>query len=339
MTTPPTRAAAIDAVRVFGIVAIVVGHVWSTTQITRLVYPWHVPIFFFLTGYLWTTGRSVNMEVRSRSRSLLVPYVSWLIIIGFAYVGYRTATGTSLNVAMIGKVVYGGSFATRPFSTFWFVTALFFAAVFARILEGVGHGAPWMAAALGLAACAVAGEKIARSPLAIGVAVPCMAFILAGISFRLLRQRVTRALPVGAALIAISLSLVFAGISRPLDLKHGDFGVPVVGALVATMISAGLVLVFESVCQRLDGFIVTAITRLAQAGLVVVLTHAVILWILNTPSTGSYIALALCLTCPWILGLLVIRSPLSWLLAGQPLGSDLLASSGSRGHLSVRSKQ
>jgi len=318
MTEQRTRATAIDAVRVLGIFAVVVGHVWSTTFVNELVYPWHVPVFFFLTGYLWKAGRSLKLEVRSRTRSLLVPYAAWLVIIGVAFFVTLAATSETFGLTAVGKTIYGGSFATRPFSAFWFVTALFFAAVFLRALERLGTWAQWSIAVLGLAVCAVAGDKVAELPLAIGVAVPCMTFILAGVEFRRLRARITNPLLVGLLMLAFGFSLVFTHVSTPLDLKYGYFGVPVLGVCVAVVISAGFLLVAESVLRTVTAAPATAIVRLAQAGLVVVLTHAVVLWILKTPATGSVVALVLCLVCSWTLGLVVIHSRLSPLLAGQP---------------------
>jgi acyltransferase len=171
---------------------------------------------------------------------------------------------------------------------------------------------------LGLAACAVAGDKVAQLPLAIGVAVPCMIFILAGVEFRRLRSSITRPLLAGLFMLAIGFGLVFSHVSPPLDLKYGYFGVPVLGVCVAVMISAGFLLVAEAVLRTVTAAPATAIVRLAQAGLVVILTHAVVLWILKTPSTGSFLALVMCLVCSWTLGLVVIHSRLSPLLAGQP---------------------
>jgi hypothetical protein len=190
--------------------------------------------------------------------------------------------------------------------------------VLVRALGKVRRGAAWWIAGAGLLVCALAGDEVARAPLSIGVAVPCMVFILAGSWFAEHRSRVTRPLLVGLSLIAVSAALVGTGISPPLRLKYGDFGVPVVGVAVAMMISAGLLLVFEVALKSLRGAPASVITRLAQAGLVVVLSHAFVLWLLNTPATGSFVALAVCLACSWALGLFLIHTPLSWLLAGQP---------------------
>ncbi|MFL6065424.1 MAG: hypothetical protein ACJ72G_12205 [Friedmanniella sp.] len=44
------RSGGIDALRVLAILAVVLGHVWLSDFVYKLVCPWHVAIFFFLTG-------------------------------------------------------------------------------------------------------------------------------------------------------------------------------------------------------------------------------------------------------------------------------------------------
>ena len=34
----------------------IVGHVWGTSLVHRIIYPWHVPLFYVLSGYFWSTG-------------------------------------------------------------------------------------------------------------------------------------------------------------------------------------------------------------------------------------------------------------------------------------------
>ena len=47
-----------DLVRIVGLAAIVIGHVYSAEHEVRLAtYTWHVPVFFILSGYLWQPGR------------------------------------------------------------------------------------------------------------------------------------------------------------------------------------------------------------------------------------------------------------------------------------------
>ena len=63
--------------RVVGTVAIVLGHIEGLKPLPDYVYPWHVPLYFMLSGWLWRPGsRAFGSEVRVRAKTLLLPL--WL---------------------------------------------------------------------------------------------------------------------------------------------------------------------------------------------------------------------------------------------------------------------
>lgn len=114
------RSAALDAVRVMSIIAIVAGHAWTRDRTALAVYPWHVPVFFFLTGYLWSGRRSLEDEARRRLSTLGRPYVFWLIVLAVPTV---VLIGSEADERISGAL-RGGTQAIQPFTTFWFVSVL-----------------------------------------------------------------------------------------------------------------------------------------------------------------------------------------------------------------------
>jgi len=302
---PPQRLSGLDAVRVLGVVAIVAGHVWGTSFVRDLVFPWHVPVFFVLSGFLWRDGRALSEEVSRRGRSLLVPYVCWLALV--------TAAAEALSVTHqpAKEVVKGGAELLRPYSAFWFVTALFFAAVLLRILDRLRPLA-WLVALGGTAVLAPYGDELRQVPLSIGLLGPCLLFMLVGGTVRAVddRPRVV----VGAALAAIAgVAVTVAGLVPPIDLKAADLG-SFGGLAISVVVSAGLVLVGRAVV--LPPKTGRTVTVLTEAGLVVVLTHALVLAHLETSPAGGWGAFALALIAPWALGVALLWTPLRGLLCG-----------------------
>ncbi len=102
-----TRSAAIDALRVFGIFAIIVGHVWDNEPVRLATYSWHVPLFFILSGYLATTARPLAIEVRARYLSLIVPYLSWLLLLSVPWILFLVLKNL-LTPGALAKLLYGG---------------------------------------------------------------------------------------------------------------------------------------------------------------------------------------------------------------------------------------
>jgi fucose 4-O-acetylase-like acetyltransferase len=47
----------------------------------RLIYAFHMPLFMFISGFVFYGAKgSVSEEVHLKSRSLLLPFLSWLPI-------------------------------------------------------------------------------------------------------------------------------------------------------------------------------------------------------------------------------------------------------------------
>lgn len=311
-----TRSGAIDFVRVLGIIAVVAGHVWSSDLAKNLFYPWHVPLFFFLSGYFWRANRTRKDEVVKRGRTLGLPYAAWFAIIGLPYL-IELIVSDRFGLEALARPLYGGSVAVRPFTTFWFVSVLFFTAVLYRLVTKLPVAAQAAIATAGLGAGYVAGDLLAKTPLAAGSALPCLSLMLIGTAAAHLHDRIPAKPLVGLALVAGGAALVWADISQPLDIKGGNYGTPIVSIIVACSISFGLVLVAEYVFRAASNGVNWFFTWLAAAGFATVLAHPAVLWVLGTPAMGTWTEFWIALLIPWAIGLLALRTPLSVWLTGQ----------------------
>lgn len=311
------RSGALDAVRILGIVAVVAGHVFEGAAVTKGLYTWHVPVFFFLTGYLWTADRSFRVELRKRTGTLILPYAAWLVLIGVPFLA-ALVLADKFDAADLVPLVLGGSYLGRPFSAFWFITALFAAALIFRLLQKAPVVVQWVFAVLCLATAASVGQILAEVPLSLGVAIPCVIFIAAGAMAKEHRRRITSPITTAVLLLGGSAALIVTGISAPLDLKSGDFGTPVVSILVAVAVSLGLVLVAEEVLPRMGTDSNAAATSMALGGLMVVLAHAFFIWVLGLVSLNQWLVFAIALIVPWAVALVVSKTPLSGILLGVP---------------------
>jgi acyltransferase len=311
------RSGGVDAVRVLAVVAVVLGHVWTNDFVYRLVYPWHVAVFFFLSGYLWSPGRTLRTEVARRWHSLAIPYLVWLAVLLLGVLATHAVHG-NLRPRDVVDPLYGGALATRPFSAYWFLTVLFFVAVLARLLERLPIGVRASIVVLGLAAGYAAGPLLAKTPLAIGSALPCLSILVLGRLFALVRQRIPLGLPLGLAAGVLGSVLVWTGVAQPLNIKLGDYGTPIISILVAGLYCIALVLVFEALFRSLPSVWSFVATLLASAGLTVVLTHAVVLDVLDVGPAGSLFAFAAAVVLPWAVGVLLYLTPASAVVNGVP---------------------
>ncbi|MGH1548675.1 acyltransferase family protein [Leifsonia poae] len=282
-----------------------------------MLFAWHVPVFFVLTGYLWKPGRSIIGEVRRRALSLLLPYAAWLAIIMSPLVGDLLLRGQAAfpaESALRGGTALGGQFAA-----FWFVTALFVAAVVVRLLERLPLWLQWCAPVAALVSLWVFRAPLGDVPLSAGTAVACLFFVLAGRLLARYRHRIPYPTVAGVVLAGAGLAAVATRLVPPVDLKKADTGMPVVTVVVSFAICAGLVLVALRLFVGVNGRLGRAISRLAVPSLMVVLTHAVVIQTWRVAGAApSALVFVTALVVPWLLALLVHLTPASVLLTGAP---------------------
>lgn len=309
------RSAGIDAVRVLGIAAVIFGHTFRGPLTHEFLYAWHVPLFFFLTGYLWTPGRTVRREFVTRGRTLGLPYLGWFAVISLLLVVDMARRG-AVNPNVIVLPVLGGPNPGGTYGTFWFVSALFFAALLYRIVERLPRAGVWAVAVAGLACGYLFGPQLAALPLGVGAALPCLILLVVGSAARGLEPRTAHRAWVGAALVVVPLVVIAIVQPTPIDIKQGGYGTPVLGLALACAISFGLILVAKSIrFPRVAG---TAITELAVVGIAVVLLHPFVLYYARSFGLPTIGQLAATVLIPWGVALLLHLTPLSPVLIGAP---------------------
>ncbi|WP_345969002.1 acyltransferase family protein [Curtobacterium luteum] len=268
------RSVAVDLVRVIGVVAIVAGHVWDQRHFAQAgLYTWHVPVFFLLTGYLWKSDRTTGFEIRRRARTLLVPYLSWLIIVTVVWYTVRAARGEPFDTHLLTQLPLGGNSISRPYSAFWFVTALFFAAIYMRFSERLHPALPWFVGGIGVIWCIGAPHAVAMIPESAGTAIAAVIFLAIGRSVRAARDSITRPALTGVVLLLPAWWVGWSGATATLNMKGGNLGTPVASVIVAAAISVGLLLIAEGIEQYLPQWSRTVILEIAACAIPIILLH------------------------------------------------------------------
>jgi acyltransferase len=314
------RSVAIDVVRVVGVAAVVIGHLYggqadNPNAVRALIYSWQVPIFFFLTGYLWTRGRAFRPEVRARARSLLLPYLSWSILLGVPVLTVATIASGFPTPTFL-STLWGGGLLRGVFAPYWFLPLLFFVAVALRGLERLPRWVSWMLALAGLGASYLFGTQLSLLPHDVFFTLPCMLFALAGQEVRRVESAIPKRGLIGLALLAAGLGAFASHVIAPLDMKLGYFGTPVVSVGASIAICVGLIFVARAVFDGRQILGASIITEMALTSVVVLLTHTFAFSIPAALGAPSIVILFFALIACWALALLVHRTPLSVPLAG-----------------------
>lgn len=126
----------IDCWKGIGISSVVLGHVIEG-GFSEYLYWFHMPLFFFISGFLYKDKYDYKTYFQRKVSSLLVPYFSFLLLYSglqsFSYVAKAIMSGNilpfnelvSFTLAYLYNQIYGGALLANWFGVFWFVTCLF----------------------------------------------------------------------------------------------------------------------------------------------------------------------------------------------------------------------
>jgi acyltransferase len=314
-----TRSVAIDMVRVLAIVAVVARHNWYDPDgwVSQVVCPWAIAVFFVLTGYLWSAKRDLGTEVRNRYRGLLIPYMTWMILISVPFFTWEFFHFTDERPEVILQFFatgYGAQLMVVPYSACWFFTTMFFAAVFMRYLERYPRWVTWAVMGGTLLITVVVPKLLWFGPLGTGLALPCMLFILFGQELRQHRASITRPGLTGVAFIVAGGVAVWLGASHDLngeliEIKNSIYGFPVAGLVSGAVIGLGLVLIAEALDPIVPPAIGPSVTETASTATFIMFLHPVILFVLGVSDEpfGNWPTFLAAFFVPYLLALACLR--------------------------------
>lgn len=128
------RIGAIDIARGIGILLVVLAHNdfgYISQYGYDVIYSFHMPLFFFLSGYFIHTNISFIEFFKKRFHTLLKPFLFTLFIIYFTSVSFeKMAFGTALR--RIGKSLYGTG-VYIDWVQLWFLPHLFVVSLYAFV--------------------------------------------------------------------------------------------------------------------------------------------------------------------------------------------------------------
>lgn len=229
----------IDCIKGSGILLVAAAHiVLYGTPARDVIHVFHMPLFFFLSGYLFKPDPNRAGYAVKKARHLLVPYFVFLAFLSVPIMVKMTLVGkgaSQLLVQLAGGQGIGGTMAV-----FWFVTCLYFTQqVMNFLLARWGTRVVALVVAAALAASYVnLWNPWFGLPLNLHVVPAAMPYFFLGYLCK------GRALPAAGAApawigSAIAVALVLAGYLVAQDMKYTIYGIPVLSfALAMCMIIA-----------------------------------------------------------------------------------------------------
>lgn len=142
-----SRIEYIDLFRAFGIILMIMGHIKFGGHFDKWIHAFHMPMFFFVSGWFYKQKYNVGYQIFKKISTLLLPYivfelVQWFVLLIFVpeYRNFQTLLYIfSENTYKIP--VENGTFGISPIpGAMWFLTAIFFIEVIYIVLDkALGH--------------------------------------------------------------------------------------------------------------------------------------------------------------------------------------------------------
>ncbi|MES2156620.1 MAG: acyltransferase family protein [Pseudomonadota bacterium] len=294
----------VDVARGIGILAVVIGHVWTRGPLRDAMYSFHMPLFFLLSGLLSRPQPLARFAVRQIAGQMR-PYAAFLLLLILADQIIEPLKGGRPIFHVwpddLLPILLGGYWLRGPYTIFWFVPCLMLARIAFNALL-VRWPDPFdrrwfMLVPPVLALAYAAGWATPASPLGL-VAVP-MAFLLLWAGSAWARVRWHNGMAVPLALFSIA---GLAGLLPTLNMKVGDYGWPIV-SIVSAVASSLLIMRLSA---RITPF-ATPLAALGRASLVIMYLHVAMIHYLS-PYLGKPWLLAIALAAPFAIDRLIRRS-------------------------------
>lgn len=126
MTEKSKRITYLDNAKGIGIILVIMGHTYMNIEHLRLIYAFHMPLFFMLSGMLIHIKKEYNLPFKTifikKIKSMMIPYISFSVI----YLVYYLIKGLqdSASIPSFYEQIYN-FFSLYGIDVMWFLPALF----------------------------------------------------------------------------------------------------------------------------------------------------------------------------------------------------------------------
>lgn len=126
----------IDTAKGIGLILVILGHL-KIPFLSAWIYTFHMPLFFFLSGVVFTSGKYTFKDfLTKRIKSLVIPYFALgsIIFLFYVIVFIIQKQPTIEYLTMLREFLI-----QRHYWTIWFLAALFFTEILYYIIDSLLH--------------------------------------------------------------------------------------------------------------------------------------------------------------------------------------------------------
>lgn len=140
----------LDIAKGIGMLCVIAGHM-GINKIAAAVHPFHMPMFFLISGYLLDACQDMHMYIRRKMRQLLIPYIftcmgvcilsvlKSCILLGTDQI-WEALSGSILSSFYGAGVNYNLPYPIKEIGAVWFLLALLWALLIVKFFVHMENG-------------------------------------------------------------------------------------------------------------------------------------------------------------------------------------------------------
>lgn len=320
----------IDRVKGIGIILVVLGHMFGL--LGKGIYLFHMPLFFVLSGYLFSGKRDPLDFVGRKLVHLGVPYLAFLILFnikpclalllqiahGWDSVDWQFFKNHFLNQ------IYGGVKLTEAQVIFWFPPVLLATQIAYYWLQRISSRAVlcWlMMLSYGGGLLNEYYCSYIQFPMALNVVLGALPFFFFGTCLKLKWVPFKQTFVLAISFVVMLIAVYLYGAQWKYNMRVADYGLPVLSFLAA--LGGTLICFWCGKKIKNDSVVSLVLTTIGAASMTIMYLHEFI-WYLLPKHLSLFLVPPLVITTCWVIhqALKICRST-SWLFLGMPAAPPL----------------
>lgn len=266
----------LDIAKGFGIILVLYSHSCGFPIFGYSVVAFYMPLFFFVSGYVYKEGRTPIENIKRKLKQLLIPYAGFTLLLYAENVilGYlkHELTKEMLIMPLLGAIYSRGAlfadmtgdnvyFFTLSNGPMWFITAMAVASVIFYLLVDyflenkknmIAISAVLVAITIVFSYCPI------LLPWSIDTSFACALFMLSGAklaSINYYSDENKQRFPIWLVLLAMLVFCVVTQSARAINLSIRDYGYPgIIGSLWFLSAASAGVILFLWICKYIEKY-------------------------------------------------------------------------------------
>ncbi|MDO9419022.1 MAG: acyltransferase family protein [Herminiimonas sp.] len=268
----------IDRLKGIGIVAVVLGHIYPPS-ISNLLFLWHMPLFFLISGFLFRIDADKRSYLAGKVVHLLVPYVAFLLLLNTFDIVFFVLSGDIHELARLtARMLLGGRYLTGWTGVFWFVTCLFLTQQFANwIFPRFKGKLLWLLVILMLCLAFATSSYLSayKLPLNIDKVLFSIPLFFLGWKARSSNWTESKSIFLITAIAAVlGLLLVHFEMVDTIDMKRSFYGTEFLSVFFAVCIANSLMHICKMISE--GGLVGRLLSNLGKASMAIMFLHQAI---------------------------------------------------------------